>query len=149
MKTPSLLSIAFGLAILVSLAPAASARQDASAPQTPPPSAAPSGSQSGAGPGGGKHGHMDADRPEDDAALNLTDDQKSKIASIRSDTKDQLKAINKDTTTSDTDKQTKLKELRKTTRAQVWAVLTPDQQKQWTADARAKREEKRTGSAPE
>ena len=92
---------------------------------------------------------MDVDRPEDDPALNLTDDQKSKIASIRSDTKDQYKAINKDTTLSDTDKQAKLKELRKTTRAQVWTVLTPEQQKQWTTDARARRDEKHTGSAPE
>ena len=149
MKIPSSLSITFGLAILVSLAPAASARQDASTPQTPPPSAAPSGSQSGEAPAGAKHGRMDVDRPEDDPALNLTDDQKSKIASIRSDTKDQYKAINKDTTLSDTDKQAKLKELRKTTRAQVWTVLTPEQQKQWTTDARARRDEKRTGSAPE
>jgi Spy/CpxP family protein refolding chaperone len=143
MKTPSLLSIAFGFAILVSLAPAAVARQDASTPQAPPPSAAPSGSH------GGHGGHMSAETPEDDPALNLTDDQKTKIASIRSDTKDQMKAINKDTTLSDTDKQNKIKELRKTTRAQVWAVMTPEQQKQWMADARAAREAKRTGSAPE
>jgi Spy/CpxP family protein refolding chaperone len=92
---------------------------------------------------------MSAETPEDDPALNLTDDQKSKIASIRSDTKDQMKAINKDTTLSDTDKQNKIKELRKTTRAQVWAVMTPDQQKQWMADAHAAKAAKRTGSAPE
>lgn len=144
MKTSKLLSIAFGFAIVVSLAPIAGARQDASAPQTPPPSAAPSGSHAG-----GHHGKMSADTPEDDPALNLTDDQKSKIDAIRADTKDQLKAINKDTTLSDTDKEAKVKQLRKTSRAQVWAILTPDQQKTWMADARAQREAKKSGAAPQ
>ena len=85
-------------------------------------------------------GRMNPDTPEEDAALNLTDDQKSKIAAIRADNKDQMKAIKKDTTLSDSDRQTKMKELRKSTRAQVWAVLTPDQQKQWAAEERARRE---------
>ena len=147
MKTSKLLSIAFGFAILVCLTPAADARQDASTPQTPPPSAAPSGSQSGGQ--GGHHGKMSADTPEDDPALNLTDDQKSKIDAIRADTKDQMKALNKDTTLSDTDKEAKVKQLRKTSRAQVWAVLTPDQQKIWMADARAQREAKKSGGAPQ
>jgi Spy/CpxP family protein refolding chaperone len=144
MKTPKLLSIAFGFAILVCLAPTSGARQDPSTPQTPPPSAAPSGSHAG-----GHHGKMSADTPEDDPALNLTDDQKSKIDAIRADTKDQMKAINKDTTLSDTDKEAKVKQLRKTSRAQVWAILTPDQQKTWMADARAEREAKKSGAAPQ
>ncbi len=144
MKTSKLLTIAFGFAILVGLAPIAGARQDASTPQTPPPSAAPSGSHTG-----GHHGKMSADTPEDDPALNLTDDQKSKIDAIRADTKDQMKAINKDTTLSDTDKEAKVKQLRKTSRAQVWAILTPDQQKTWMADARAQREARKSGGAPQ
>jgi Spy/CpxP family protein refolding chaperone len=144
MKTSKLLSIAFGFAIVVCMAPHADARQDASTPQTPPPSAAPSGAHAG-----GHHGKMSADTPEDDPALNLTDDQKSKIDAIRADTKDQMKAINKDTTLSDTDKEAKVKTLRKTSRAQVWAILTPDQQKIWMADARAEREAKKSGGAPQ
>jgi periplasmic protein CpxP/Spy len=144
MKTNKLFSPGCCLALILGLATVVNARQDASNPATPPPSATPSGSgamQSG------KPGKMNPDSPEEDAALNLTDDQKTKIASIRADTKDQLKAINKDTTLSDTDRQTKVKELRKSTRAQVWAVLTPDQQKQWATEARARREEKHAGGS--
>jgi Spy/CpxP family protein refolding chaperone len=146
MKTNNLLSFAFGIAMLLGLAATAGARQGGSSPATPPPSAAPSGSQSGSG-AAGKHGKMSADTPEDDPALHLTDDQKTKIDALRADTKDQLKAINKDTTLSDTDKEAKVKDLRKTTRAQVWAILTPDQQKIWMADARAEREAKKSGGA--
>jgi Spy/CpxP family protein refolding chaperone len=145
MKTSKLLSFAFGFAMLLGFAAVAGA-QGGSSPATPPPSAAPSGSQSGAG-AAGKHGKMSADTPEDDPALNLSDDQKTKIDAVRADTKDQLKAINKDTTLSDTDKEAKVKQLRKTTRAQVWAILTPDQQKIWMADARAAREAKKSGGA--
>ena len=103
MKTSKLLLFAFGFAVLLCLAATTGARQGGSSPSTPPPSAAPSGSQSGGGVTG-KHGKMSADTPEDDPALNLTDDQKAKIDALRADTKDQLKAINKDTTLSDADK---------------------------------------------
>lgn len=148
MMTSKRLSIAFGFAMLLGLTATLRAGQGGSSPATPPPSAAPSGSQS-AGGSGGKNGKMSADTPEDDPALNLTEDQKSKIDAIRADTKEQLKSINKDTTLSDSDKEAKIKQLRKTTRAQVWAILTPDQQKQWTADARERREQKKAGAAPQ
>jgi Spy/CpxP family protein refolding chaperone len=147
MKKNQLFSIGCCLALILGVATVTQARQGGSAPATPPPSAAPSASgtmQSA------KPGKMNPDSPEEDAALNLTDDQKTKIEAIRADTKDQMKAINKDTTLSDTDRQAKVKELRKTTRAQVWAVLTPDQQKQWALEARANREAKHAaaGSNP-
>lgn len=144
MKTNEIFSIGCCLALILGVATVVSARQDAQAPATPPPSAAPSGSPA---THSAKPGKMNPDSPEEDAALNLTDDQKAKITSIRADTKDQMKAINKDTTLSDTDRQAKVKELRKSTRAQVWAVLTPDQQKQWATEARANREAKHAGSA--
>ncbi len=144
MNTNRILSIGFGVALVFGCAAVAGAHQDASSQSTPPPSAAPSDS-------GGGHmdnpGRMNPDTPEEDAALNLTDDQKSKIAAIRADNKDQMKAIKKDTTLSDSDRQTKMKELHKSTRAQVWAVLTPDQQKQWAAEERARREAKRAGGS--
>jgi Spy/CpxP family protein refolding chaperone len=145
MNMNKVLSAGFGLALIFGCATLTGASQDASSPSTPPPSAAPS--SAGAAAPTGKPGRMNPDSPEEDAALNLTDDQKSKIAAIRADAKDQMKAINKDTTLSDTDRQTKLKELRKSTRAQVWAVLTPDQQKQWANEARARREEKRAAGS--
>ena len=105
--------------------------------------------QAGAAPAssGPQSGKMDSETPETDTALNLTDDQKSKIAQIRSDAKDQIKAINTDKTLSDTDKETKLKALKKSTRAQVWAVLTPDQQKQWFAEAREHRQAKKAAAS--
>ncbi|MGA8036090.1 MAG: hypothetical protein WA823_14975 [Candidatus Acidiferrales bacterium] len=141
MNTNKILSIGFGLTMILGCSAFAGAHQDSSPQSTPPPSAAPSSSGGSAGQTG-KPGRMNPDAPEEDTALNLTDDQKSKITAIRADTKDQIKALNKDTTLSDTDRQMKLKELRKSTRAQVWAVLTPDQQKQWANEARARREEK-------
>jgi Spy/CpxP family protein refolding chaperone len=92
---------------------------------------------------------LDPEAPETDTALNLTDDQKTQIATIRADAKDQMKAINKDKTLSDTDRETQLKTLKKSTRAKVWAVLTPEQRTQWAAEARAHRQAKKAGSSPE
>lgn len=94
-------------------------------------------------------GKLDPETPEADTALNLTDDQKSQIAAIRSDASDQRKAINKDKTLSDTDKETQLKTLKKSTRAKVWAVLTPEQRTQWSAEAREHRQAKKAGSTPQ
>jgi Spy/CpxP family protein refolding chaperone len=139
MKTTKFLPIVCGIALMGVLAIGTMARQS-----DPAPASGSSAAQSGKGPG-----RMNPDAPEEDAALNLTDDQKTKIAAIRADTKDQMKAIQKDTTLTDDARQQQIKALRKTTRAQVWAVMTPDQQKQWAAEARAKREAKRQdGAAP-
>ena len=137
MKTKKWLSVVCGLAVMGALAIGVQAQQS-----DPAPASGSSAPQTAKG-----SGRMNPDAPEEDAALNLTDDQKSKIAAIRADTKDQLKAIQKDTTLTDDARQQKIKELRKTTRAQVWAVMTPDQQKQWAAEARAKREARRQGGA--
>ena len=48
---------------------------------------------------------MDADTPEDDAALNLTDEQKAKIKAIRDDAQQQIQAMRKDSSLSDDAKQ--------------------------------------------
>jgi Spy/CpxP family protein refolding chaperone len=90
---------------------------------------------------------MDPETPEADTALNLTDDQKNQIAAIRSDATDQRKAINKDKTLSDTDKETQLKTLKKSTRAKVWAILTPEQRTQWSAEAREHRQAKKAAGS--
>lgn len=94
-------------------------------------------------------GKMNADTPEDDAALKLTDEQKAQIKAIRVDAKASLQSAQKDSSLSDTEKKQKLKQIRKDTRRQVWAVMTPEQQKQWAAEQRERRETKRSGSTPE
>ena len=116
--------------------------QNASSNAAPPPVA-----QSAKPQGGKSPGKMEPDAPENDDALHLTDEQKEKIKSIREDAKQRALDIQKDTSLSDDVKERKLKQIRKETRAQVFAVMTPDQQQQWIAEQRARREAKRTGSA--
>jgi Spy/CpxP family protein refolding chaperone len=83
------------------------------------------------------------DAIENDDSLNLTQDQKDKIKSIREDAKKQRQDIEKDKTLTP-DQQTKqIKAVTKQTRAQVFAVLTPEQQKAWSAEQRERRMEKK------
>jgi Spy/CpxP family protein refolding chaperone len=94
-------------------------------------------SQSSAKPG------SNPDAIENDDSLNLTQDQKDKIKSIREDAKKQRQDIEKDKTLTP-DQQTKqIKAITKQTRAQVFAVLTPEQQKTWSAEQRERRMEKK------
>jgi periplasmic protein CpxP/Spy len=129
------------LALFFALTPAARA-QDAGASAPPP-----AGSAMTAHPGHGGGAGMDADTPENDAALNLTDDQKTKIVAIRADAKDQMKAMKKDTTLTDDQRAQKVKELRKDIRRQVWAVMTPEQQKIWAQEMREHRQAKKADGA--
>ena len=83
------------------------------------------------------------DAIENDDSLNLTQDQKDKIKSIRDDAKKQKQDIEKDKTLTP-DQQTKqVKAITKQTRAQVFAVLTPEQQKAWSEEQRERRMEKK------
>jgi Spy/CpxP family protein refolding chaperone len=82
----------------------------------------------------------DVDSPETDESLNLSQDQKDKIKAIRDDAQQQLLDVQKDTTLSDEAKQARIKKIRKTERAQVFGVLTPEQQKTWAAEQRERRE---------
>lgn len=92
---------------------------------------------------------LDAEAPENDDALHLTDEQKDKIKSIREDAKQKVLDVQKDSSLSDEAKERKVREIRKETRAQVWGAMTPDQQQQWANEQRARREARRAESKPQ
>lgn len=121
--------------LLLSGHPAAQARPQQAAPSKPsqaPATKAP----------------RDVDSPETDESLNLTQDQKDKIKAIRDDAQQQILDARKDTTLNDEQKQARVKKIRKTERAQVFGVLTPEQQKTWAAEQRERREARKQSSAP-
>lgn len=142
MKTNKLIFGLGAMALIFGLSVSTQARQSGAA--APADSA-----QAGSAPGGhGGGAGMDADTPENDPAMNLTDDQKTKIAAIRADAKDQMKAVRKDTSLTDEQRQQKMKQIHLDTRKQVWAVMTPEQQKTWAQEQRERRQAKKAGEAP-
>jgi Spy/CpxP family protein refolding chaperone len=74
-------------------------------------------------------------------ALNLTPDQVSKIQAIHEDAKTQMQAIVADKSLTADARKAKLTELRESTRSQIMAVLTPDQQAKWKELAAARKTE--------
>jgi Spy/CpxP family protein refolding chaperone len=126
----------FSIALLAALCLPASALAQQNSTAPPPKAAAPSKDAPAAKPYG------NADAPENDPALQLTDDQKAKIKSIRDDANQQVQATQKDATLTDDQKERKIKQIRKVVRAQVFAVLTPDQQKTWSGEQHERREAK-------
>jgi Spy/CpxP family protein refolding chaperone len=137
-----------GLALNLGYAGAAGAQQGGGSTPTHSAGAAPAtDAAAGSAQSAGNAAAMSADTPEDDAALNLTDEQKAQIKTIREDGKQQIAAIEKDSSLSAEAKQQKLKVIRKDIRRQVWSVMTPEQQKQWAAEQRELREHKHGGSA--
>jgi len=128
MNRSRLLLIAFGLLFTFGIT---------SAGPINPVAAAQASSQTSAKPS------SNPDAIENDDSLNLTQDQKDKIKSIREDARKQKQDVEKDKTLTP-DQQTKqLKAITKQTRAQVFAVLTPEQQKAWSAEQRERRMEKK------
>ena len=124
------------IALFVAFGMAAPTRAEQNSATSPPKAAAPSKDAPAAKPYG------NADAPENDPALQLTDDQKTKIKSIRDDANQQIQTAQKDTTLTDDQKERKVKQIRKVARAQVFAVLTPDQQKTWSWEQHEKHEPK-------
>lgn len=82
----------------------------------------------------------EVDSPETDESLSLTQDQKDRIKSIRDNAQKQILEAQKDATLTDEQRQIHVKKIRKTERAQVFGVLTPEQQKTWAAEQRERRE---------
>jgi Spy/CpxP family protein refolding chaperone len=137
-----------GLALSLGWVCVARAQQGGGSAAAHPAGAAPAiGSAAGSGQNSGGAGTMSADTPEDDATLNLTDEQKAQIKTIREDGKQQIATMQKDSSLSAEAKQQKLKVIRKDIRRQVWGVMTPEQQKQWAAEQRELRENKHGGGA--
>ena len=82
------------------------------------------------------------------AKLNLTDDQKAKIKSIRDDSFQKRKAIMSDTATTDEQKKAKLRSGRRDTRKQIMAVLTPEQRAQLKQDMKQRHQAKQKAQQP-
>ena len=101
-----------------------------------------------------KHGHMKGDRAEQrlkrlSKKLNLTDDQKEKIRPILQDEEKQLADMEADSTLTPQQKHKKTTEIRRSSRSQLYAVLTPEQ-KEKLPSARAgagRRRHQHPGSA--
>jgi Spy/CpxP family protein refolding chaperone len=65
--------------------------------------------------------------------LNLTVDQQKTVGAIIADGRSQSKALREDQSIAQEDKRAKMQEIMGTTRAQIRAALTPDQQKLFDA----------------
>jgi periplasmic protein CpxP/Spy len=73
--------------------------------------------------------------------LNLTSDQQAKVLQILQSEQSQMQSAHQDSSTSQQDRHAKMMDIRKSTDAQVRAVLDSNQQKQWD-EMQAKREKR-------
>jgi Spy/CpxP family protein refolding chaperone len=88
----------------------------------------------------GAHGQREGKRLQKLAdELSLTDAQKAQMKPVLQDARQQAKAIKEDTTLSSEARQAKIKALRKSTRTQTMAILTPDQRAKLKSIRQAKR----------
>jgi Spy/CpxP family protein refolding chaperone len=132
-KTTCFLPLLCALVLLTGVLSKAEAQQSPppASPATPAPPPAPVAKN-----------QSDVDNPEADDSLNLTQDQKDRIKAIRDDSALQIQAAQKDTTLTPDEKDRKIRLIRKQTRAKVFGVLTPVQQKIWAQNRREQRESK-------
>ena len=94
------------------------------------------GTQEGHGEG---HGHgrgagmmnPDAQLEHMSSALNLTDEQKTKIKPILEDTSKKMQQLRQDSSLSEQDKRAKMQEIHQDAMSQVKPILTADQQKKF------------------
>ena len=80
-----------------------------------------------------------------DPNLNLTQDQKDKITKIQDETHAQAKSVKSDTSLTDEQRHSRMKEIHRGAEQQIMQVLTPEQQKTWKS---MNSEMKREKSAP-
>ena len=124
------------LALGIVSVPILHAEDDAGPPPGPPPSdqPPPRGGPGGRGGRGGRGGMMDPAqriRPLVEA-LNLTDDQKTKITAIFKADQDQMQALRGGETPRD-EVRAKMQDIQKSTHDQIRALLTEDQQQKFDA----------------
>jgi protein CpxP len=88
----------------------------------------------GAGPGGPpRRGPMTTEQRLQHLtkALNLTEEQQTKIKPILENESQQLQALHQDTSVAQQDRWPKMKAIRDNTTSQITPILTPDQQKKY------------------
>lgn len=122
MKRNLILSI-IATGATLALSPALQAQDAAPAPAT-------TGTDAGGGHHWGHHGDRLAMLTKE---LDLTSDQQAKIKPILDATHTQMQSIHQDTTLSDADKRSKMKDAHESETSQINAVLTPDQQTKFAA----------------
>jgi Spy/CpxP family protein refolding chaperone len=83
--------------------------------------------------GTGEHGGMMGGNPGERMAkeLNLTADQQTKMKSIMESTHQQMRAIEDNQSLSQQDKHAKIQALHESTKSQISAILTPEQQQKF------------------
>ena len=103
----------------------------------------------------GRHMMSPEDRTEHlSKALNLTDDQKSKVLSIYQDEQKQMEALRSDNSTSREDRWSKMKQIHENTVSQIKGTLNEDQAKKFDEmqqrmqERRAARRNQDNGNAP-
>jgi Spy/CpxP family protein refolding chaperone len=102
---------------------------DATPPPPQPPAADAPPADGQTPPPPHRHGRRPLSLAELTAKLNLTADQQKTIGPILENAKSQGKALRDDDSMSQEDKRAKMKEIMTTSRAQIRAALTADQQK--------------------
>jgi Spy/CpxP family protein refolding chaperone len=125
MKRNLILSIIASGATLA-LVPGLQAQDAGTAPAAPAP--ATTGTDTGGHPG--HHGDMLARLTKQ---LDLTDDQQAKIKPILETFHSQMQSVHQDSSLSQEDRRSKMKDARETMNSQINAVLTPDQQTKFAA----------------
>lgn len=146
MKTVNAIILTAGVCLILGFAATGYAQQSGSSGESGSSNAAAPSSKAQTSKPTAK---FDAEAPENDDALHLTDEQQDKIKSIREEAKQKVVDLQKDSSLSDEAKERKVREIRKETRAQVWGAMTPDQQQQWANEQRARREARRAESKPQ
>jgi Spy/CpxP family protein refolding chaperone len=155
-KTSEVISISLGLtlALLISVGAAAQASPPpASNPQTdaaaPTQSAPPAAQQPSAAPPSANTSSSGSSSPASiDDELQLTPDQKQKIAAVVDDENKQISAVRDDNSMSLEQKQQKVLSIRQTGTPKIKAVLTPDQLQKLAAIQQRMKDQQGSSQAP-
>lgn len=154
-----LVSISLGaaLALIVSVgavaqtsAPPPSSSQPSAAPEqsAPPAQSPPATSSPQAGTTSGPQNNAQSGGASVDDELQLTPDQKQKIATVVDDENKQISAVRDDNSMSMEQKQQKVLAIRQAGTPRIKAILTPDQLQKLAAIQQRMREQQGTQQAP-